>query len=293
LHLETRHRTRDGRLLPVELTANLISFEGQEYVCAFARDITERRRHETERAEHQRELEHRNQELDAFAYVASHDLKAPLRAIGNLAKWIEEDAKDRLTGESRRHLDTLTQRVQRMEGLLEDMLKYSRAGRQGGEPEDVRTASLVAEIVDMIAPPASFEVQVSPDLPHLRTPKAPLRQVFLNLIANAVKHHDRPAGTITVSARDAGELVEFAVADDGPGIPTEFQERVFGMFQTLKPRDEVEGSGMGLAVIRKVVELQRGRVTLESEGRGATFRFTWPKQPASRAAESADLVGSA
>jgi signal transduction histidine kinase len=135
-------------------------------------------------------------------------------------------------------------------------------------------------------------VHVSPDLPEIRTLRAPLRQVLLNLITNAVKHHDRPDGTITVSAADAGELVEFTVSDDGPGIPGEFQERVFGMFQTLKPRDEVEGSGMGLAIIRKVVELQGGRISLESEGRGCTFRFTWPRTPAGEPAETAALAGT-
>ena len=231
-----------------------------------------------ELAQRARELERSNKELDDFAYVASHDLKAPLRGIDNLAKWIAEDTANILPEKSRGHLQKMQQRVQRMEGLLDDMLRYSRAGRIKGTVEEIATGDLVRETIDMVSPPERFTVSVVSEMPTVLSDPAPLRQVFLNLIANAIKHHDRADGRVEVSATDDGEFVEFMVSDDGPGIPTEYHERIFRMFQTLRPRDEVEGSGMGLAVVKKVVESQGGRIGVESaDGSGSVFRVTWKK----------------
>jgi len=123
-------------------------------------------------------------------------------------------------------------------------------------------------------------VVVRGPLPALRTDRAPLEQVLRNLIGNGLKHHDRTSGSVTVSARDVGDTVEFCVEDDGPGIPTRFHERIFQMFQTLKPRDEVEGSGMGLAIVKKTVEVYGGSIRIESAPpiRGTAFIFSWQKQ---------------
>ena len=164
--------------------------------------------------------------------------------------------------------------------LLDDLLQYSRAGRMEGEVRRVDTGALVGDIVSYLDPPPGIEVVTVGKMPVFQTAKAPLTQVLQNLISNAIKHHDREKGTIEISAVDYGDSYEFAVADDGPGIPAEFHERVFRMFQTLRPRDEVEGSGVGLAVVKKVVEWQGGVVFLESQPgmRGTTFRFTWNKQ---------------
>ena len=228
------------------------------------------------------ELERSNRELDQFAYVASHDLKAPLRAIENLAVWVEEDAAADLPADSRRHLHTLRGRVTRMERLLDDLLAFSRAGRDMGGAEQIDTAQLIREVVDLVAPPGGFSVEVVGPLPTVISPRAPLEMVFRNLIGNAIKHHDRPEGRVVVRAgADAPPgYAAFEVADDGPGIAPAYHERIFGIFQTLRPRDEVEGSGVGLAVVKKAVEARGGNILVESEeGRGATFRFTWPLQP--------------
>ncbi|MCB0186390.1 MAG: hypothetical protein KDE31_19115, partial [Caldilineaceae bacterium] len=213
-----------------------------------------------------------------FAYVASHDLKAPLRGIDSLAMWISEDAADRLPVASREHLVKLRARVGRMERLLEDLLTYSRVGRRDGQAETVETAALVRDIVDLLAVPAGFTVTIAPNMPVLHTLRAPLELVFRNLIGNAVKHHNQPtSGCIWVEARERGEFVEFRVRDNGPGIEAQHHERIFNMFQTLRPRDEVEGSGMGLALVKKTVEHQGGRVRVESAvGEGAAFYFLWP-----------------
>lgn len=225
------------------------------------------------------ELVRSNQELDQFAYVASHDLKAPLRAIDHLATWIEEDAGHLLPDRSREHLGKLRGRVQRMEGLLDDLLAYSRAGRQMGQAAPVALRDLTLRAVEAVALPDTFEVIVRDNMPTITTLHVPLETVLRNLLNNAVKHHDRPKGRIEVGARTIGRgMIEFVVQDDGPGIAPAYHERIFQMFQTLQPRDQREGSGIGLAVVKKIVEAVGGTVWVESQpSTGAAFYFTWPE----------------
>ncbi len=224
------------------------------------------------------DLKRSNRELDDFAYVASHDLKAPLRAIENLSSFVVEDVGDQLPPESREHLERVQQRVRRMEKLLEDLLDFSRAGRIRHQPERLDAQRLVGDVVALLDPPPGFEIHTALDLPELWAPRVPLEQIFRNLIDNAIKHHDRERGRIEIGWADRGETFEFSVSDDGPGIPAEHHERVFRMFTTLRPRDAVEGSGMGLAVIEKLIEAAGGSIEVESVGRGSTFRFSWPVQ---------------
>ncbi len=240
------------------------------------RDITERKRGAEELKRYAAELERSNRELDQFAYSASHDLKAPLRAVHNLARWIAEDCL-LLPETARRDLQLMEQRIVRMERLLDDLLAYSRIGRVQHRVQRVDSRELVRDVIKLLALPEGFTIVIG-KLPVLSTEHTPLEQVFLNLIGNALKHHDRADGRIEIAARDLGDKVEFVVRDDGPGIPAEYHEQVFQMFQTLKPRDEVEGSGMGLALVKKIVENQGGVVTLASKpGQGAAFHFTWSK----------------
>ena len=257
------HRAPDGRVLgAVTLLTDVTD----------RKDIDRRLRHQAH------DLKRSNEELEQFAYVASHDLKAPLRGIENLATWIEEDLGDTLTGDPRTNMDLLKSRVRRLESLLNDLLAYSRAGRDDSVIRTVDTRALVAELALLIAPPEGFSIEGAPDLPTIPAAQAALSQVLQNLIGNAVKHHPDPAhGHIWVNATRTGDLYEFRVSDDGTGIPEQFRERVFGMFQTLRPRDEVEGSGMGLAIVRKLVERQAGTVWLsERAGGGLVVHFTWP-----------------
>ena len=310
--IEKRYRRPDGSVVWAQVTVGVIrrSDGTPSYLVSILEDISARRAAEDALVRLNADLEARveartaelarsNAELDQFAYVASHDLKAPLRAIDSLATWIEEDAADALPEPSQRHLELLRGRVGRMEGLLDSLLTYSRAGRKEAAPEPVDLGALVRDVVALVAPPEGVEVRLEGEFPRLVTARAPLELAVRNLVSNAIKHHDRPeSGRVTVSAAltgpdgsgldgsgldsgpEAPGWVTVSVADDGPGIDPAYQDRVFGLFQTLRPRDEVEGSGMGLAIVKKTVEALGGRVWLESDGRGATFRFTWPLDPA-------------
>ena len=227
-----------------------------------------------------RELERSNRELDQFAYVASHDLKAPLRGIANLTQWIEEDLGDRVTGESREHMQLLKGRVHRMEALIDGILAYSRAGRLHETPVRVDVAALLTESVELLSPPADTEIVIGEGMPVIQTERVPLQQVFMNLIGNAIKYNLRPGARVEVRAERAGSRYRFAVTDNGPGIAPQYRDRVWQIFQTLAPRDRVEGTGIGLSVVRKIVEARGGSAWLDSTvGEGTTFYFTWPSQP--------------
>jgi signal transduction histidine kinase len=225
-------------------------------------------------------LERSNRELDSFAYAASHDLRAPLRGIANLAQWIEEDllASEQIKPETREMLELMRGRMHRMENLIEGLLQYSRAGRVHQKPEAVDVGELVRGVVDLLSPPEGMSVAIARDLPSITTERLLLQQVFQNLIGNAIKHASRDDAEIVVTAKRVGPFYEFAVSDNGPGIAPEFHDRIWGIFQTLEARDRVEGAGIGLALVKKIVEAQSGRVWVDSTlGAGATFKFLWRK----------------
>lgn len=224
------------------------------------------------------QLEKRNQELDRFAYVTSHDLKAPLRAINNLSHWIEEDLADSLEGDTRLHMKLMRGRVQRMENLINGLLTYSRVGRMQYDPSEVSVSQLLADIIDSLDVPPKFTIEIPDEMPTLVTELVPLQQVFSNLISNAIQHSDADNGKITISVRERGDFYEFAVADNGKGIAPQYHDKIFTIFQTLEARDTKESTGIGLSIVKKAVESQGGRVVVESQiGAGTTFRFTWKK----------------
>ena len=287
---EEQFRRKDGRELTCLLSADLLEIDGETCIVTVLNDITGRKRAEAALqelnatleqrvAERTAELERSNRELDQFAYVASHDLRSPLRAIDTLAHWITQDAGDVLPEASRVHLQKLRGRIKRMDALLNDLLDYSRAGRHHHTPEMVDTGALVRDLADFLAQPAGFQVKLVAPMPLLLAERIPLETVFRNLIGNAIKHHhDAAAGVVVVAAKDCGAFYEFSVADNGPGIDPAYHQRIFELFQTLKPRDEVEGSGNGLAIVKRLVESRGGTVAVDSTvGAGATFWFTWPK----------------
>jgi signal transduction histidine kinase len=241
-------------------------------------EIGEREKAEHKQAELLKELENVNQELKDFAYIASHDLKAPLRAIKTLADWISTDYADKLDQDGQEQLRLLRQRVDRMHNLIDGILQYSRVGRVREKLTEVSLNDLLPEIIDMLAPPANIKISVVTELPTIKCEETRITQVFQNLLSNAVKYMDKPEGLIKVACAEDGEFWKFSVADNGPGIEKKHWERIFKIFQTLAPRDEFESTGIGLTVVKKIVELYGGGIWLESEfGQGTTFFFTFPK----------------
>lgn len=294
--LDKRYVRKNGELVWCNVKASIIRDQQQRpcYFIAFIEDIRDRKNYEqtleqqTEElskanrllAQTMTDLEKRNQELDEFAYVVSHDLKAPLRAIANLATWLEEDLQEKLQADNQHQFELLQRRVQRMENLIDGLLAYSRAGRGQKKVEQVDLGQLLNNIIDLLAPPAEFTIDIPPQLPSLQANRAALTRVLSNLISNAIKHHHQSSGRIEIRCQVLDQpYVELSIRDDGPGIAPAYHNKVFNIFQVLQARDKVENTGIGLAIVKKTVEAEGGKIFLDSKvGQGTTFRFTWPHQ---------------
>lgn len=224
------------------------------------------------------ELDRKNKELDQFAYVVSHDLKAPLRGIEVASRWVEEDMGKSLPDSVREYLLIMRSRVHRMENLINGILALARIGRSAPIEEEVDVEVLLNEVVDLVAPPPAFKIDIQGQMPMLYTARVQLQQVFSNLIGNAIKYHNSTEGHVIIKHEETDEFHVFSVSDDGPGIDPEYHERIFVIFQTLQERDAVESTGVGLSIVKKIVEWQGGSIWVDSKpGEGAIFTFTWPK----------------
>jgi PAS domain S-box-containing protein len=283
---------KNGELFPVEISMNNIALDDDR--IAIIRDITDRQQAAAKLQAKANELTtlnaslqvtnesllQINEELDQFAYITSHDLKAPLRAIASLSEWIEEDLDEHISRETRSQLHLLRRRVYRMQALLNSLLEYSRAGRTRSPIAAVDVGKLLAKIIQALAPPKTFTVEIVTPMPILDTRWQALEQVFSHLIDNAIRHHPTEMGIVKISAADLGDRYEFAIVDNGEGIEPQYQKRIYTIFQTLKARDLQENIGAGLAIVKKIVTAEGGTIQLESvAGQGAIFRFTWLKQP--------------
>lgn len=269
---------RNGTVFPMELSVAEMHLGGRRMFTGVVRNITERKQAEEENARLMQEIRGANEELTSFAYVVSHDLKAPLRAIGSLADWLSTDYADKFDDEGKEHMRLLISRVHRMGGLIDGILQYSRVGRVKEAVVEVDLNRLVRETVDLLAPPANIVVTIDPDLPKIKIEPTRIEQVFQNLISNAIKYMDKTEGKIHVGCISEKEFWRFTVSDNGAGIEQRHFERIFQLFQTLAPRDRVESTGVGLALVKKIVEMYGGEVTLESTpGAGSKFSFTLRK----------------
>ncbi len=266
---ENRYRCKDGSYR--WLSWNATPYLESNLWYAVGRDITESR--QTKAA-----LEARNQELNNFVYIVSHDLKAPLRAVSNLSQWIEDDLEGKVLADTQSQLTLLRNRVDRMTATIDGLLDYARIGRTAESIESVCVAELLAETIESLAPSPTFSIVIAPDLPTLDTKRILLFQVFTNLIGNAIFHHNRSDGSIWVSCQASDDFYEFGVADDGPGIASENHVKIFTIFQSINPQNRADSTGIGLAIVKKIVEAEGGTIRLESElGTGTAFYFTWPK----------------
>jgi len=278
---EGQYRCKDGTAFFVETSLKLVSQEKQDFIIAVTRDITERKQAE----ERQAEL---IQELKDFAYIISHDLKAPLRGIKTLADWISADYRDKLDKNGKEQMNLLLKRVGRMHNLIDGVLQYSRVGRLKEEEVQVNLNELVPNVIDMVAPPENIAITIENELPTVECEETRIMQVFQNLLSNAVKYMDKPQGEIRIGCVEENGFWKFSVVDNGPGIEEKHFEKIFRIFQTLSSRDEFESTGVGLTVVKKIVELNGGKIWVESKvGEGSKFFFTLPKQK--KEAEDAKL----
>jgi PAS domain S-box-containing protein len=226
-----------------------------------------------------RELNQANKELKEFALVTAHDLKAPLRAIGTLADWLSKDYADKFDEQGKEKIEMLVKRSVQMSALIDDILRYSRLGHDDAKKEQVDFNTVLSEVIAGIAPPENIEITIENELPVLMCERTQILQVFQNLLSNAVKYMDKPNGQIKIGCLEQDAFWKFNVTDNGPGIEKKNFERIFKLFQTLSPGDGVESTGIGLSIVKKIVELNGGSISVESEvGKGSTFIFTLPKQ---------------
>lgn len=266
-----------GEKIPIIKSANSILIGNRKMLIESFVDIRERKAMEEQNARLIRDLESANTELKDFAYIVSHDLKAPLRAIGSLSQWLYTDYKNKFDEDGKAQLDLLVNRVHRMQNLIEGILEYSRVGRVLEQKEMVFLDAVVREAIETLSVPAHISVTIDTPLPAILYEKTRILQVCSNLIGNAVKYMDKPAGEIHVGCVADGDFWKVYVQDNGPGIDAKYYDRIFQIFQTLRPRDQVESTGIGLTIVRKIVEMNGGRVFVESEvGKGSIFYFTVP-----------------
>jgi len=254
----------------------IINPDGSSGFASIAEDITERRVAEKRSQELMLELKSVNRELKDFAYIVSHDLKSPLRGIRSLAEWIYSDYYDKFDEEGKEQLNMLMQRTKRMHNLLDGILRYSRLSFKE-ENNSINTKDVVMEAIQMLEPPDNISIIIENDLPLLMLNRTRTQQLFENLISNAIRYMDKAKGQVRIACENHGEFWKFSIQDNGCGIEARHFEKIFTIFQTLKPRDEFESTGIGLTIVKKIVELYGGKIWVESKiGEGSTFHFTLP-----------------
>jgi signal transduction histidine kinase len=223
-------------------------------------------------------LKRKNEELDQYAHIVSHDMKAPLRGIDNIITWIEEDHTQELSPKIKEYIQLIKGRLVRAENLIQGILSYARVGREMPVKEGTDLNVLLQEVKDNFVLRSGLKLEFQPDLPTIFTERLPLQQVLSNLISNAIKYHDKPNGKIMVNFKNRSDYYEFFVEDDGPGISKNYHDKIFQIFQTLQERDSFESTGVGLAIVKKILDDRKQNIQLTSEtGKGSVFSFTWPK----------------
>ncbi len=271
--VKTKHKS--GKILPIELSITSFEIQNKSFLSLFIRDLTAKKEAEEKKEQLLHELGKVNNELKDFAYIVSHDLKAPLRAIGSLTSWIIQDYSHLMDEKGKEHLTLLKGRVIRLHNFIEAILQYSRIGRIKVTQELTDLNELVKNVIDSLFVPEDFEITIVNPLPKITCEKIRIEQVFQNLIINAIKYNDKKKGIIKIDWEERDSYYIISVADNGPGIPEKYQEKIFKIFQTLQARDKFESTGVGLTIVKRIVENQGGSITVKSiEKEGTTFEFT-------------------
>jgi signal transduction histidine kinase len=241
-----------------------------------------------------RELRRANKDLEEFAYITAHDLKTPLRGIGTLAAWLSTDYADKFDEQGQQQVKMLTEKAKRADKLVDGVLQYSSAGQLREKLEKLDLNIVLPEIICEIDPPKNIEITFEDKLPVLMCKKTHTKQVLHNLLNNAVIHMDKEKGQIEVGCEEKDGFWQFSVADNGPGIDKKYFKKIFKIFQTLSPSDENKSTGIGLSIAKKIVNIDAGRIWVESEvGKGSTFFFTLPKHQTDVRNKKSKLILSA
>lgn len=240
-------------------------------------EIAERKQSEKQLAQLLAEVESANQELNDFAYVVSHDLKAPLRGISTIADWLLTDYSDKFDEEGKELINLMISRVQRLHNLIDGILEYSRVGRLKEQIIEFDLNKLLSDAIDLVSLHQTIEIKIENPLPFLSAERTRIKQLFQNLISNAAKFMDKPQGQIKIGCQHEGSSWKFWVSDNGPGIESRYFGKIFQIFQRLSSEKASNSTGIGLAIVKKIVEMYGGRIWVESEiGKGSTFFFTLP-----------------
>ena len=280
---EATHPTPDGSVIHIDFSIKPVMDEQGRvtFLIPEGRDITELHQARLQMDRYALELEKRNEDLDAFAHAASHDLKTPLRSISNLATWVLEDGGDQIPDVCVENLEKIQNQIKQMRNYLIELLEFATAGRQLGQVSKRPLASVIESAIELVFVPKGFEVTIDVDPLDLEveTFATPLTQCLQNLIANAFAHHHQSNGSVKIRGKQAGDNITVEVTDDGPGIDPQFHKTIFELFATLKPKNESESTGVGLAIVKRLVNSVDGMIEVQSQpGEGTTFRLTWPNK---------------
>ncbi|WP_378178697.1 ATP-binding protein [Aquimarina sp. SS2-1] len=262
----------------VHINASIIRNNEKGIIGAqgIVRDITSQLEEEKQKEKLLQSLEISNKELNDFAHVVSHDLKSPLRGMNALINWLKEDYKSVLDQSAQNSFDSLLHKIEKMDNLIEGILAYSSIDKQQIQDKCIDLNEIVEDILAMIFVPDHFKISVINQLPVIKGDRYRLQQLFQNLIGNAIKYNDKKNGRLTITCREDKEYWLFEFSDNGPGIPVEYHNKIFEVFQTINPSKE--STGVGLSIVKKIVDLYEGSVSVSSEeGKGTTFNFTIKK----------------
>ncbi|MFT6149059.1 MAG: PAS domain S-box-containing protein [Saprospiraceae bacterium] len=272
-----KFKNQEPRLM--ESILNKIIINDKVYIIGVSRDITARQEAEKEKEELIEKLRAMNEELEDFAHIVSHDLKAPLRGIKTIGSWLLMDHLNNLDEDGKELVQLLDRRVERMYSLIEGILQYSKVGHNNSETQILDIKQVINEIIDDLEKPAHFSINITSNLPIITNDGTQIRQVFQNFITNAIKYNDKEKGLVEISCKDLETHWEFCISDNGPGIQPKYHEKIFQIFQTLQKRDDFESTGIGLTIVSKIIKNNFGEIRIDSaQGKGAKFYFTIKKK---------------
>ena len=285
--VEHKHYDNEGNLRNMEVHAYPVfdKHGNITQMIEYSLDITERKQNEKileklnkDLTSTIHELQRTNMELQEFTYITAHDLKTPLRGIGTLADWLSTDYVDKFDEQGQKQVLMLVKRAKRADKLVDSILQYSSAGKSIEEHEHMDLNKELPEIIIEIDPSKNIEIIIDKKLPVLICKKTHIRQIFQNLLNNAIKYMDKEKGQIRIGCIEDGDFWKFMITDNGPGIEHKYHKKIFRIFQTLSPSDENDSTGIGLSVVKKIVRLNGGKTWVESNpGEGSTFYFTLPE----------------